>query len=130
MVTHRAVNRVDGRKFPSGKARIETAGNIVFCFLMTAVSLVIIVQSIRDLVEGSDTKISKFHLPSVIAVAVAFTTKFVLFMYCYALRNKYSQIRILWEDHRNDLIINATGLCFSLLGSKVGLAQSTLIVHH
>ncbi|KAF2673750.1 cation diffusion facilitator 1 [Microthyrium microscopicum] len=119
ILTHRAVNRVDGRRFPSGKARIETAGNIVFCFLMTAVSLVIIVQSIRDLVEGSSTKLAKFHLPAVIVVGVAFSTKFALFLYCYALRNLYSQIRILWEDHRNDLIINATGLCFSILGSKV-----------
>jgi divalent metal cation (Fe/Co/Zn/Cd) transporter len=119
MVSHRAVNRVDPRKFPSGKARIETAGNIVFCFLMTAVSLIIIVQSIRTLVEGSKTLTTDFHLASIIAVAMAFSTKLALFLYCFALRNLYSQIRILWEDHRNDLLINGTGLMFSLLGSKL-----------
>jgi divalent metal cation (Fe/Co/Zn/Cd) transporter len=119
MVSHRAVNRVDPRKFPSGKARIETAGNIVFCFLMTAVSLIIIVQSVRTLVEGSKTLTTALHLPSIIAVALAFCTKLVLFLYCFALRNLYSQIRILWEDHRNDLLINGTGLMFSLLGSKL-----------
>jgi divalent metal cation (Fe/Co/Zn/Cd) transporter len=119
IISHRAINRVDGRRFPSGKARIETAANIAFCFIMTAVSLIIIVQSVTGLAAGSTTKTNPFHLPSVIAVGVAFTTKLALFLYCFALRNLYSQIRILWEDHRNDLIINGTGLMFSLLGSHV-----------
>lgn len=119
ILSHRAINRVDPRRFPSGKARIETAANIAFCFIMTAVSLVIIVQSIRDLVEGSKTLTTKFFLPSIIAVGVAFVTKLGLFLYCFAIRNLYSQIRILWEDHRNDLIINGTGIMFSLLGSHV-----------
>lgn len=115
----RAVNRVDPRRFPSGKARIETAGNIVFCFLMTAVSFILIVLSARELAEGSDTETTPFHLPSVIAVAIAFCTKLALFFYCWALRNKYSQIRILWEDHRNDLFINGFGVLTSVGGSKL-----------
>ncbi|PSK51916.1 Metal tolerance protein 9 [Elsinoe australis] len=115
----RAVNRVDPRRFPSGKARIETAGNIFFSFLMSAVSLVLIVMSIRDLVAGSEKETLDFHLPSVIAVAIAFGTKFCLFLYCWALRNKYSQVRILWEDHRNDLFINGFGVLTSVGGSKL-----------
>ena len=59
------------------------------------------------------------QLPSTIVVAIAFTTKFCLFLYCYALRNTYSQIRILWEDHRNDLFINGPGLACAVLGAKV-----------
>lgn len=35
--------------------------------------------------------------------------KFVLFLYCLSLRNKSSQVRVLWEDHRNDLFINFFG---------------------
>ena len=119
MLSNRAVNRVDPRKFPSGKARIETAGNIVFCFLMMSVSFIIIVQSIEELVKGSSSDTKKFHLPSVIAVSVAFCTKLSLFLYCYALRNMFSQIRILWEDHRNDLLINGFGLLTSIGGSKL-----------
>ncbi|KAF2085374.1 cation diffusion facilitator 1 [Saccharata proteae CBS 121410] len=119
ILSNRAVNRVDPRRFPSGKARIETAGNIVFCFLMTAVSFIIIVMSCRELAEGSKSPTAGFHLPSVIAVAVAFATKFCLFVYCFALRNKYSQIRILWEDHRNDLLINGFGILTSVGGSKL-----------
>ncbi|KAK4505289.1 hypothetical protein PRZ48_003252 [Zasmidium cellare] len=117
ILCNRAVNRVDPRRFPSGKGRLETAGNITFCFLMTAVSLILIVESIRQIVQKSDD--SKFHIPSVVAVGVAFATKLGLFLYCWALRNKYSQIRILWEDHRNDLFINGFGLMTSVLGSKV-----------
>ncbi|KAI5367684.1 putative cation efflux protein [Septoria linicola] len=117
ILCNRAVNKVDPRKFPSGKARLETAGNITFCFLMTAVSFILIVESIRQLVEKVDD--AQFHYPSVIAVGIAFATKLALFFYCYALRNKYSQIRILWEDHRNDLFINGFGLMTSVLGSKV-----------
>ncbi|GAM82242.1 hypothetical protein ANO11243_002210 [Dothideomycetidae sp. 11243] len=119
ILCNRAVNRVDPRKFPSGKARIETAGNICFCFLMTSVSFILIVLSGRELGEGSNDETLKFHLPSVIAVAVAFVTKFALFLYCWALRNKYSQIRILWEDHRNDLFINGFGVLTSVGGSKL-----------
>lgn len=119
LLCNKAVNRVDPRKFPAGKARIETAGNICFCFLMTAVSFILIAFSIRELVEGSSEATGNFHLPSVIAVAVAFCTKLSLFLYCWALRNQVSQIRILWEDHRNDLLINGFGLLTSVGGSKL-----------
>ncbi|KAJ5901770.1 hypothetical protein N7495_002298 [Penicillium taxi] len=119
LLSNKAVNRVDPRKFPAGKARIETAGNITFCCLMTAVSFIIIAFSIRELIEGSTTLTASFHLPSIIAVSVAFFTKLALFFYCFALRNQVSQIRILWEDHRNDLIINGVGAMTSVLGSWV-----------
>lgn len=119
LLCNKAVNRVNPRKFPAGKARIETAGNICFCCLMTSVSFILIAFSCRDLVAGSDNPTGEFHLPSVIAVVVAFATKFVLFMYCFALRHQVSQIRILWEDHRNDLIINGFGILTSVGGSKL-----------
>ncbi|KAF2241294.1 cation diffusion facilitator 1 [Trematosphaeria pertusa] len=119
ILSNRAVKRVDGRKFPSGKARIETAGNIFFCFLMITVSVVIIVESIRTIAEHGGSETNKFYLPSVIAVCIAFVTKFSLFLYCWALRNKYSQVRILWEDHRNDLFINGFGVLTSVGGAKL-----------
>ncbi|KAJ4373174.1 hypothetical protein N0V83_003466 [Neocucurbitaria cava] len=120
IMCNRAVARVDGRKFPSGKARIETAGNLSFCALMITVSVVIIVESIRTVAEHRDgPETNDFYLPSVIAVAIAFATKFSLFLYCWAIRNKYSQVRILWEDHRNDLFINGFGILTSVGGSKL-----------
>jgi divalent metal cation (Fe/Co/Zn/Cd) transporter len=119
LLCNKAVQRVDPRKFPAGKARIETAGNLYFCFLMTSVSLILIAFSTRDLVTGSQKETLDFHLPSVIAVAIAFCTKLMLFLYCWAIRHQYSQVRILWEDHRNDLFINGFGILTSVGGSKL-----------
>ena len=118
LLCNKAVHRVDPRKFPAGKARIETAGNICFCCLMTAVSFILIAFSVRKFAVGSDSETGSFNLPSVIAVCVAFATKLALFLYCWALR-RVSQIRILWEDHRNDLLINGFGILTSVGGSKL-----------
>jgi cation diffusion facilitator family transporter len=119
ILTNRAVQHVDPSRFPSGKARLETVGNIVFCFLMTAVSFILIAFSVRDLAMRPSDDLNSFHLPSVIAVAVAFFTKLLLFLYTWSLKDKYSQIRILWQDHRNDLLINGFGLLTSIGGSKL-----------
>jgi divalent metal cation (Fe/Co/Zn/Cd) transporter len=119
LLSNKAVTKVDPRKFPAGKARIETAGNICFCFLMTAVSFIIIAFSIKEIADGSTEQTTPFHLTSTIAVAVAFCTKLSLFLYCWALRNQFSQVRILWEDHRNDLFINGFGILTSVGGSKL-----------
>ncbi|QDS77601.1 hypothetical protein FKW77_001949 [Venturia effusa] len=35
-VTNRMSKRVNARRYPSGKARVETVGNIIFCWIMTA----------------------------------------------------------------------------------------------
>jgi hypothetical protein len=40
--------------------------------------------------------------------------KLILFLYCWGLRHKSSQVHVLWEDHRNDLFINGFGACFLL----------------
>jgi cation diffusion facilitator family transporter len=119
IVMNRAVRKVDPNRFPSGKARLETVGNIAFCFLMTSVSWIIIALSCKSLSEAHTGATNSFHLPSVIAVAVAFTTKLGLFLYCWALKDKYSQINILWQDHRNDLLINGFGILTSVGGSKL-----------
>ncbi|RSL57189.1 hypothetical protein CEP54_008445 [Fusarium duplospermum] len=117
ILSARAIRRVDPRRFPAGKARLETVGNIVFCFLMIAVSLIIIAFACQELVQEKDDK--KFYLPSVVAVCCAFATKFALFLYCWALKDKYSQINILWQDHRNDLLINGFGILTSVGGAKL-----------
>ncbi|KAI5303112.1 hypothetical protein KEM55_000707, partial [Ascosphaera atra] len=119
LVCDKAVKRVDPRRYPAGKARIETAGNIVFCFLMTSVSFILIAFSVKDLSGGSEEDTLHFHLPSVIAVSIAFATKLALFMYCWTIKNQYSQVQILFDDHRNDLFINGLGILTSVGGSKL-----------
>ncbi|EGS20997.1 uncharacterized protein CTHT_0028370 [Thermochaetoides thermophila DSM 1495] len=118
ILTNRAVRRVDPNRFPSGKARLETVGNITFCFLMTAVSLIIIAFASRDLAENTG-ELKKFHLPSVISVCAAFGTKFTLFLYTWSIKNRYSQVGILWQDHRNDLLINGFGILTAVGGAKL-----------
>ncbi|SCO81196.1 related to cation diffusion facilitator 10 [Fusarium oxysporum] len=117
ILSARAIRHVDSRRFPAGKARLETVGNIVFCFLMIAVSLIIIAFACQELSRGVQEK--EFKIAAVISVCCAFATKFVLFLYCWALKDKYSQINILWQDHRNDLFINGFGILTSCGGAKL-----------
>ncbi|KZL83532.1 cation diffusion facilitator 1 [Colletotrichum incanum] len=120
ILASRAIKRVNPRQFPAGKARLETVGNIVFCFLMISVSLIIIAFAARELASRPTTDETKpFRIEPIVAVCVAFATKFVLFLYCFSLRNRYSQVRILWSDHRNDLLVNGFGILTSVGGSKL-----------
>ncbi|KAJ4145640.1 hypothetical protein LMH87_004484 [Akanthomyces muscarius] len=117
ILSNRAIKRVDPRRFPAGKARLETVGNILFCMLMTSVSFIIIAFAVQQLITKDEEK--EFHIPSVISVCVAFATKFSLFLYCWGLKDKYSQVNILWQDHRNDLAVNAVAILTSVGGSKI-----------
>jgi cation diffusion facilitator family transporter len=115
--SNRAIRSVDARRFPAGKARLETVGNIVFCFLMTSVSFIIIAFAAQELATKDSHK--EFYLPSVISVCAAFATKLALFLYCWAIKDKYSQVNILWQDHRNDLLVNGFGILTSVGGAKL-----------
>ncbi|KAK3987715.1 cation efflux family protein [Cladorrhinum sp. PSN332] len=120
IAANRATHSVNPRRFPSGRARLETVGNIVFCFLMLAVSFVLIAFSVRDIAERSALGgVREFHLSAVIAAITSFITKFCLFLSCFTLRNRYKQVHIVWQDHRNDLLINGFGILTSVGGAKV-----------
>lgn len=127
---HEKARRMDVNKWPVGGARLETIGNIVYgAFnpravllahhilspssnvgsLMSAVNLVVIVESLSSLLAHETDELNEFHIPSIIAVSAALGVKFVLFLYCMSLRKSSSQVEVLWEDHRNDLWINGFG---------------------
>ncbi|KAJ3714615.1 CDF-like metal transporter [Lentinula guzmanii] len=117
---HRKATRLDINKWPVGGARLENIGNIVYGFLMGAVNLVVMVESVRDLVtHNPDSDTNTFHLPSIIAVAAALGVKVLLFFYCLSLRKRSSQVHVLWEDHRNDIFLNGFGVLMSAGGSKL-----------
>ena len=120
---HRSAKKHDERKWPSGKARLTTVGNLCFCAIMSCASAILIVESIRDIVEhladADAADRSTLHVASIIAVSVAFTTKFVLMLYCYGLKKSNSQVSMLFEDHRNDLLVNGSAIAFSVLATKV-----------
>ncbi|KAG8882341.1 hypothetical protein FRB97_008355 [Tulasnella sp. 331] len=114
---HRKAARLDANKWPVGGARLQTIGNITYGSLMAAVNLVVIVECCRDLITSNGD--IKFHLIPLIAVGVALGVKLALFLYCFALRNSSSQVRMLWEDHRNDLFVNTFAILMSAGGSKL-----------
>ncbi|KAJ3871117.1 CDF-like metal transporter [Lentinula edodes] len=116
---NRKAESLDVKRWPVGGARLETIGNIVYGFLMSSVNLVVIVESVRDLVTHTNGSVKNFHLPSILAVASALFVKFALFLYCFSLRKNSSQVHVLWEDHRNDLWINGFGILMSTGGSKL-----------
>lgn len=118
-LAHRTVARASPVKYPVGRARISTAGNICFSFIMFTVSTVIVVQALVNFAEGSTEETKPFFLPSVIAVSCAFATKFGLFLYCWTIKHMFSQVDILWRDHRNDLALNGFGILTSVGGSKL-----------
>ncbi|KAJ6557295.1 CDF manganese transporter [Mycena vulgaris] len=115
---HRKALSVDPRRYPSGGSRLETIGDIVYAGAMGSVSVVLIAFSIQDLVKGSSGS-EALHIPAVVVVGIAFVTKLLLFIYCYSIRSKNSQVRVLWEDHRNDLFVNGFGILTSSAGAKL-----------
>lgn len=118
-MAHRTVTKASPTKYPVGRARISTAGNIVFSFVMFTVSVVILVQALQTFIEGSTAETRPFFLPSIISVSAAFATKFCLFLYCWTIKHLFSQVEILWRDHRNDLFLNGFGILTSVGGSKL-----------
>ena len=73
---------------------MATVGNIVFSFIMMSVSLILIVESIRDIASHGGNEgdgLTDFHVPAIVAVSIAFFVKLGLFLYCWGLR-QYSQV--------------------------------------
>nr|CAG8441497.1 7353_t:CDS:2 [Entrophospora candida] len=102
LFTGRAANRKNLLVYPTGKAKMETAGIIVFSSLMIALSIEISIEAIKALINHDNP-------PEVSEIAI-------ICIGC-ALDNASSQA--LAQDHRNDLVINSFGLTMSLLSSKI-----------
>ncbi|KAF7299194.1 Cation diffusion facilitator [Mycena indigotica] len=115
---HRLAVRADPRRYPSGGSRLETIGDIVYATSMGSVSVLLIAFSIQDLTRGNAQDLA-LHIPAVVVVGIAFLVKLALFLYCYSIRSKNSQVRVLWEDHRNDLFINGFGILTSSAGAQL-----------
>ncbi|CAH1766635.1 23718_t:CDS:2 [Entrophospora sp. SA101] len=102
LFTGRAANRKNLLVYPTGKAKMETAGIIVFSSLMIALSIEISIEAIKALINHDNP-------PEVSEIAI-------ICIGC-ALDNASSQA--LAQDHRNDLVINSFGLTMSLLSSRI-----------
>lgn len=116
---HRKSHRLDERKWPIGGSRLENAGNIVYAAIMGCVSVVLIVESARDIGSHKPGEMNELHYPSLIAVGIAFFTKAFLGVMNYMYRKYSSQLDMLWVDCRNDLFINGFGIFTCAAGAKI-----------
>lgn len=96
---HRKAKSVDLHRYPGGGSRFETIGEIVYSGVMGGASVILIAFSVQSLVSHtSDSPPEEFHLVATIAVALSFAVKLSLFLYCYPLKEKNTQVKALWLD--------------------------------
>ncbi|APA07471.1 hypothetical protein SS1G_01056 [Sclerotinia sclerotiorum 1980 UF-70] len=116
LITSRIAAKPNITKFPVGRKRVETVGIILFCALMTTVSVELIIESARSLADGPKGNETLKTIP-LVCVGVAIFSKAVLFVYCFTLR-RYPTCAIFMLDHRNDIVVNSFGLIMSTVGTK------------
>lgn len=115
---HRRSKKLGGARWPAGADRLSNAGNICFAFALMAVSLVLVVESIRALASDGH-ELSKFRIEAIIAAAIGFGIKLFLAVYCFIFRKHSSQLEMLWEDNRNDCFEYGFAIFTSAAGSKL-----------
>lgn len=108
----------DSPRWPAGAARLGNAGNICFAFTLMAVSLVLIVESIRSF-ASSEHEPGKFSTPAIVAASAGFGIKLGLAVYCFIFRKHSSQVEMLWEDNRNDCFEYGLAIFTSAAGAKL-----------
>lgn len=116
---HKKSKRLNGSpRWPAGAGRLCNAGNICFAFALMAVSLVLVVESIRALASDSH-ELGKLEVPAIVAAACGFGIKLFLAIYCFTFRKHSSQLQMLWEDNRNDCFEYGFAIFTSAAGAKL-----------
>ncbi|KAJ9110023.1 hypothetical protein QFC20_003097 [Naganishia adeliensis] len=99
-VLHKRAKKVDEKKWPIGGSRFESIW----------LTIILQVESIRSAATHDAGDTNDLYIPALVSVGIAFVTKFSLFLFCYSLRKRSSQVQVLYEDHRNDCFVNAFGI--------------------
>ncbi|KAI8331843.1 cation efflux protein [Chlamydoabsidia padenii] len=116
MWTSRQASRPNLDKYPAGKARMETAGIIVFSCLMSCVAFFLIIESGQKLATGDAEP--NLSVMAIVMVTTALAIKLMLYIYCVTLSH-HSSAKVLAQDHRNDLLVNSLGLVTGTIGTKL-----------
>ncbi|CAG8976425.1 hypothetical protein HYALB_00012643, partial [Hymenoscyphus albidus] len=128
LITSRLAAKPNVANFPVGRKRVETVGIILFCALMTTVSVEIIIEPSRALGNGpSDSETLKV-IP-LIFVGIAIFSKGCIFVYCFLLR-RYPAAHIFMLDHRNDIAVNGFGLVMSIVGTRYNKVWASTDFEH
>ncbi|KAF2201420.1 hypothetical protein GQ43DRAFT_37287 [Delitschia confertaspora ATCC 74209] len=117
LITSRMAARPSIYKYPVGRRRIETIGIIMFCCLMTTVTIQLIIESARTLGGGPQDP-ENLHIIPLVFIGIAIFSKGSLCAYCYAFR-RYPAVHVFLIDHRNDIVVNIFGLAMSIVGTRV-----------
>ncbi|ORY90535.1 cation efflux family-domain-containing protein [Syncephalastrum racemosum] len=112
----RQASRPNPLKYPAGKARLETAGIMIFSVFMSCVAIFLIIESAQKLAEHDSSP--DLTILSIALVSTALAVKFCLFLYCSSL-SQFSTAKVFAQDHRNDILVNALGLVTGILGSRL-----------
>ncbi|KAI4729202.1 hypothetical protein E4T49_03092 [Aureobasidium sp. EXF-10728] len=112
-------------RWPAGAERLSNAGNICFAYALMAVSLVLVVESIRALASDGH-ELRKFHVEAIIAAAIGFGIKLFLAIYCFIFRKHSSQPEMLWQDNRNDCFEYGFAIFTSAAGAKLKCSLGVL----
>lgn len=107
----------DKHRYPVGRERLEPLGILAMACLMTAATLLTLEESVGALVTGKKG-VDFIGLSWAVfgAMFVALVTKLALFIYCSGCDDP--SVLALREDHRNDVLSNATSIVTVLLAQK------------
>ncbi|XP_059442919.1 metal tolerance protein 9-like isoform X2 [Corylus avellana] len=115
--TSNAMRYPNQYNYPIGKKRMQPVGIIVFASVMATLGLQILLESVRQLMDKSHSKMGNEEEKWVIGIMVAVTiVKFVLMVYCRRFKNEI--IRAYAQDHFFDVITNSIGLAAAVLAVK------------
>lgn len=122
---NRVMNRIDKDNYPGGKSRFENVGNIIFCWIMSAVSAVLIavssleIANTRQIKGPTETGDSVLNIAQIAILCTSIVLKTTFMLICFPLRKRYSQMHTLFADHRNDILVNCFGLFSTVAGRKI-----------
>jgi cation diffusion facilitator family transporter len=121
-LVQRAMRRSNQYQFPAGKSRLEPLGIIVFASVMFTATSVVIIESIKSLIQASAVEGLTPLLGGILAFVVV--SKLILFILCWlVLRTRNSPtLEALMQDHRNDFLTNSFGVGMVLLAFYVPAA--------
>lgn len=105
-------------KYPVGKHRMESLGIVVFCTVMATAAATLIIEGIKQLVEGGVTA-HDFPNQWVVIGGTIFVLimKMGMFLYCRGSRSR--SVQAFATDHINDVLVNSSSLAGALLGAYV-----------
>ncbi|KAJ9675899.1 hypothetical protein PVL29_024729 [Vitis rotundifolia] len=112
--TAHAMRTPNQYRYPIGKKRMQPVGIIVFASVMATLGLQILLESVRQLISGSRSKMDGEKEKWMIGIMVSVTVvKFVLMVYCRRFKNEI--VRAYAQDHFFDVITNSIGLVTAVL---------------